>query len=67
MPLNVAFFNHGSLAERPDDLRKHGRRRPGVTGVIEMLVHQIDDEKRNEGGHEESHDRSITNRALTDS
>ena len=59
-------FSTMSSAERPQNLRKHSRSGSGVTSVVEMLVHQIDDEKSNDRGQDELHDRSITNGGLMD-
>jgi hypothetical protein len=53
-------------AERPQNLRKHSSGGSGVTRVVEMLVHQIDDEESNDRGQDESHRRSITNGELMD-
>jgi hypothetical protein len=66
MPLLIALFNHEYSTERPQNLRKHGRSGSGVAGVVEILVHQIDDEESNDRGHDESHGGSITNGALMD-
>jgi hypothetical protein len=53
------FLAHSCLAKRSGQLKKYARHSPHITGVVEMLIHKIEYEESDHGGHCASHASNI--------